>query len=215
MAEDEADETPRKRRKVPPPGFMMGRALGQLKRASPDIYNELNEYAKATGKRPTRVMRDALEHYILRRRVIQSEMTVEQLYEAFLLVGEFQAQAVRLFLDWAKLMFSEEYKSMLELRAEMAPPPPKPQKIEDLEQRVMEKTWSIIEPLLDWTVESMMKAMMPYMVGKPPQLKGTKIPVTIIEEPEDEEKVPIPIANPTEEKKKTKKKKESIKSRTV
>jgi len=202
MAEP-SEEIPRKksRRRVPSE-FEIGRFLGQFKRRRPSLVTELNEYAKATGRKPTQVMEEALEHYIFRRRIIQSEMTVEQLYEAFMLVGEFQAQAVRLFLDWAKLMFSEEYQSMLELRAEMAPPPPKPRKLEDLEERIMEKAWNILEPVLDWTMESFMKAMAPMMGVKPP-IKGLKVPVSVTYE-EEEQKVPIPLTAPNKKKRKRK-----------
>jgi len=193
MAEGEpVGEKAKKKRRIPKSS--LGRSLAWLARSNPDLVQELNDYAKATGKKPTQVIQEALNHYIYQRHIIRSELTVEHLYEAWQILKEMQAHSVKIFLEWAKLMFSEEYKSMIELSRELAPPvetqpppPPPPKEVKDIEQRFLTKMWDYLEPILDATLEQIIKVMMP-MLGiknlKP--IKGSKIPVnlTIEEEPE-------------------------------
>jgi hypothetical protein len=201
MAENEGEatlpgEAEKRRRKLPPMAIWnAGRMLGQLKRRNPQIVEEINEYAKATGMTPTQILEEAITHYIVRRRIAQSNLTVEQIYDAWMLLREMQKTALDIWREWAGYVFSEEYMSMLEMRQEWIkqameemPPPSKPvlppRKIEELERKFLEKFDPIIDWLLDWTVDSLVKAIAGYGVKPPPTLKR-KIPVTVIYEEEE------------------------------
>jgi len=185
MSVEETEKRKKRKRRVL---TQSERLLGQLKRRNPLLYDELNEYAQATGQKPTQVVEAALSHYMLRRHIVRSELSVEQLMEAWEILKDFISMSSAIFFEWSDIMFSEQYKSMLELRTEMAPPPPTPRKLEDLEEQIMKKMWRVLEPLLDWTVHSMVRAMAPYMGVKPPaELRGKKIPVTITYEKDEEE----------------------------
>jgi len=217
MAEEES-ETPfmdevkgrkPKRKRTLPPSWNMGRALGQLKRRNADLYSELQSYAKATKRKPTQVMEEALSYYIMRRHIVRSELTTEHLMEAWEILKDVITVSAQIYGTWANIMFSEQYQSMLELRGAMIeesrPPPEKPQKLADLEAKMLERFWNILDPLLDWTVESLMKSLAPLMGAKAPKLpKGIRIPVTITEEPEEgeEEKPAIEMKQKVERKKK-------------
>ena len=190
MAEEEEKK---KRRRIPKSG--LGRSLAWLSRSNPDLVQELNDYAKATGKKPTQVIQEALNHYIYQRHIIRSELSVEELYEAWQILKEMQAHSVSIFLDWAKLMFSEEYRSMIELSRELAPPPPQkpvtppPKEVKDIEQRFLSKLWDYLEPILDMTFEQIVNQLIPAMgMKKPPQLKNANIPVNLVIE--EEPKIP-------------------------
>jgi len=194
MAEDETapiEEKKKKRRRIPKSS--LGRSLAWLSRANPDLVQELNDYAKATGKKPTQVIQEALNHYIYQRHIIRSELSVEELYEAWQILKEMQAHSVKIFLEWAKIMFSEEYRSMIELSRQLAPPPPEkpaappPKEVKDIQERFLSKMWNYLEPLLDMLFDQMIAQLFKATgAKKPPQLKGAKIPVnlTIEEEPE-------------------------------
>ena len=199
MAEDEAPiegEKKRKRRRIPKAG--LGRSLAWLSRSNPDLVQELNDYAKATGKKPTQVIQEALNHYIYQRHIIRSELTVEELYEAWQILKEMQAHSVTIFLEWAKIMFSEEYKSMLELtkeiyerrqQAKATPPPPPPKEVKDIQERFLSKMWDYLEPVLDMTFIKIINQLIPAMgMKKPPQLKNANIPVNLVIE--EEPKIP-------------------------
>ena len=195
MAEDEAPiegEKKRKRRRIPKAG--LGRSLAWLSRSNPDLVQELNDYAKATGKKPTQVIQEALNHYIYQRHIIRSELTVEELYEAWQILKEMQAHSVQIFLEWAKIMFSEEYRSMIELSRELAPkpevkqaPPPPPKEVKDIEQRFLTKMWDYLEPLLDMLFDQFINQMFKATgMKKPPALKNANIPVNLVIEEEPE-----------------------------
>jgi len=195
MAEDEAPiegEKKRKRRRIPKAG--LGRSLAWLSRSNPDLVQELNDYAKATGKKPTQVIQEALNHYIYQRHIIRSELTVEELYEAWQILKEMQAHSVQIFLEWAKIMFSEEYRSMIELSRELAPKPevkqaplPPPKEVKDIEQRFLTKMWDYLEPLLDMLFDQFINQMFKATgMKKPPALKNANIPVNLVIEEEPE-----------------------------
>ena len=198
MAEDEPIEEEegkkRKRRRIPKSS--LGRSLAWLTRSNPDLVQELNDYAKATGKKPTQVIQEALNHYIYQRHIIRSELTVEELYEAWQILKEMQSHSVKIFLEWAKIMFSEEYKSMLELSRELAPPPapsekpvaPPPKEVKDFRERFLAKMWDYMEPLLDMLLEQMTANLFKVTgMKKPPQLQKANIPVNLTIEEEEPE----------------------------
>ena len=193
MAEEEPiEEKKKKRRRIPKSS--LGRSLAWLSRANPDLVQELNDYAKATGKKPTQVIQEALNHYIYQRHIIRSELSVEELYEAWQILKEMQAHSVKIFLDWAKLMFSEEYRSMIELSRELAPPPPEkpaappPKEVKDIQERFLSKMWNYLEPLLDMLFDQMTDQLFKATgMKKPPQLKNAKIPVNLTIEEEEPE----------------------------
>ena len=198
MAEDETapiEEKKKKRRRIPKSS--LGRSLAWLSRANPDLVQDLNDYAKAAGKKPTQIIQEALHHYIYQRHIIRSELTVEELYEAWQILKEMQAHSVQIFLEWAKLMFSEEYKSMLELtreiyerrqQAKATPPPPPPKEVKDIQERFLSKMWNYLEPLLDMLFDQMIAQLFKATgAKKPPQLKGAKIPVNLAIEEEEPE----------------------------
>jgi hypothetical protein len=199
MAEDEEEggaplpgETERRRRRLPPMAtWNAGRMLGQLKRRNPQIVEEINEYAKATGSTPTQVLEDAVNYYIIKRRISQSNLTIEQIYDAWMLLREMQKTAVDIWREQAAYLFSEEYAQMLELRQEWvrqategAPAPPPPRTLSELEKKFLAKLDPLIDWLLDWTMESFFKAMAPMGMKPPPGIKR-KIPVTVTYEEEE------------------------------
>jgi len=141
----------------------------------------------------TQVIQEALNHYIYQRHIIRSELTVEELYEAWQILKEMQAHSVTIFLEWAKIMFSEEYRSMIELSRELAPPPQKPvtqppKEVKDIQERFLSKMWDYLEPILDMTFDQIVNQLIPAMgMKKPPALKKAKIPVNITIEEEEPE----------------------------
>lgn len=202
MAEENAGEEPlpgeteRRRRRIPAMAvWNAGRMLGQLKRRNPQIVEEINEYAKATGMTPTQVLEEAINYYIVRRRISQSNLTIEQIYDAWMLLREMQKVAVDIWREQANYLFSEEYAQMLELRQEWvrqametapekAPLPPKT--LGEIERKVLAKLDPLIDWILDWTVETLFKTIAPMGMKPPPGLKR-KIPVTVTYEEEETE----------------------------
>jgi predicted DNA-binding protein len=173
---------------------LFGRIMGPLKRSRPELYNALTEMEKSTGKRKTIILSEALHHYILERKVIQSQLSLAELYEAWEFLADLQEHAIRNFIRLGSLLFSEEYQGMLELsraihgeiKAEAPSVPVElPPKAKDITQRLVDKIWKFAEPLMDWCLESAAKNMAKAMGAKEPPLKfGEKIPVEIVEESE-------------------------------
>ena len=202
MAEPSENKNKKGRKRLPPSILEEGRLLGNIARKNPALFKTLEEYARQTGKKKTVILEEALHHYVLERRIIQSQLSVADLYEAWCILAEFQQQAIQNFLDFAKLMFSEEYRSMLELSREIAAPPPSesppappPEKVKAIEHRILDKLWMMFEPMLDWAIEATLKNMFKMTGKKPPKLPTEKkIPVTIEEEEEEpEDKVKIEV----------------------
>ena len=197
MAEEEPmEEEKKKRKRRMPKSFSIGRQLAWLKRSKPELVEDLVDYAKASGKKPTQVIEEALNHYIYRRHIIQSQLSVEELYEAWQILKEMQAHSVSIFLEWAKIMFSEEYRSMIELSRELAPPPPQPEKpatpppkeVKDVQERFLSKMWSYMEPLIDMLLDQITANLLKVTgMKKPPQLQKAKIPVNLTIEEEEPE----------------------------
>jgi hypothetical protein len=195
MAEDEEGEAPlpgeteKRRRKLPPMGtWNAGRMLGQLKRRNPQLVEQINEYAKSTGMAPTQVLESALDYYIIRRRISESNLTMEQIYDAWMLLREMQKTAVDIWREQANYIFSEEYTQMLELRQEwmkqaQAGEAPPARTMSEMERKFLAKLDPLIDWLLDWTMESFFKSMAPMGMKPPPNLKR-KIPVTVTYEEE-------------------------------
>jgi len=171
----------------------LGRSLGPLKRSRPDVYNMLEEYAKQKGRKKTVVMSEALHHFFIERKLVQSQMSLAELYEAWEFLADLQEHAVRNFLRMGYLLFSEEYRGMLELSQTLyggitPPPPPLPPKAKDIREKLLDKVWKFADPFIDWCMEETMKNFAKSMkVKQPPTLKGVKIPVEIIEEGEEHE----------------------------
>jgi len=198
MAENGEPMEGEKKRRRRIPKASLGRSLAWLSRANPDLVQDLNDYAKAAGKKPTQIIQEALHHYIYQRHIIRSELTVEELYEAWQILKEMQAHSVQIFLEWAKLMFSEEYKSMLELtreiyerrqQAQAPPPPPPPKEVKDIQERFLSKMWDYLEPLLDLLFDQFIEQMFKATgMKKPPSLKNANIPVNLVIE--EEPKIP-------------------------
>jgi hypothetical protein len=199
VAEDETPnetETPfteevkkRRKRVLPaPPVWNIGRTIGQLKRRNPELVDTLNEYAKASGMSPTQVMEAALDYFLVKRRIAQSSLTVDQIYEAWMLLNEMQRNAIELWTSWAGIMFSEQYRSMLELRSELTPPPapvgPPPEKLKRFEEKILDRFEPLLEHVIEWSMQSFFKAMAPYGMKPPPNMQK-KIPVTISYETEE------------------------------
>ena len=202
MAEPSENKNKKGRKRLPPSVLEEGRLLGNIARKNPALFKTLEEYAKQTGKKKTVILEEALHHYVLERRIIQSQLSVADLYEAWCILADFQQQAIQNFLDFAKLMFSEEYRSMLELSREIAAPPPRelppappPEKVKAIEERIIDKLWNMFEPMLDWAIEATFKSMFKMTGRKPPRLPTEKkIPVTIEEEEEEpKDKVKIEV----------------------
>jgi hypothetical protein len=184
-------ETERRRRRLPSrAAWDVGRMLGQLKRRNPQLVEQINEYAKSTGMAPTQVLESALDYYIIRRRISQSNLTMEQIYDAWMLLREMQKSAVDIWREQANYIFSEEYAQMLEMRqewlkqAEAAEAPPPARTMSEMERKFLAKLDPLIDWLLDWTMESFFKSMAPMGMKPPPNLKR-KIPVTVTYEEEE------------------------------
>ena len=197
MAEGEEGEAPlpgeteKRRRKLPPMAtWNAGRMLGQLKRRNPELVEQINEYAKSTGASPTQVLESALDYYIVRRKISQSNLTMEQIYDAWMLLREMQKTSVDIWREQADYIFSEEYTQMLELRQEwlkQAGPgeiPPPAKAMGEMERKFLAKLDPLIDWLLDWTMESVFKSMGPMGMKPPPSLKR-KVPVTVTYEEEE------------------------------
>ena len=94
MAEPSENKNKKGRKRLPPSILDEGRLLGNIARKNPALFKTLEEYAKQTGKKKTVILEEALHHYVLERRLIQSELTVAELYEAWCILAEFQQQAI-------------------------------------------------------------------------------------------------------------------------
>jgi len=170
----------------------INRMVGPLKRSRPEVYEMLEAIAKQTGRKKTVIVSEALHHYFIERKLIQSQLSVADLWEAFDLFTTLQEQAIRNFLRMGMLLFSEEYQSMLELARTLQGPMPAPAKVKlspkakDVRERLLDKLWKFADPLLDWCLEQMMKSFAQVMGAKNlPKIKGEPIPVEIIDEEEE------------------------------
>ena len=77
MAEDETPiEEKKKRKRRTPKSFGIGRQLAWLKRSKPELVEDLTDYARASGKKPTQVIEEALNHYIYQRPVSYTHLTL-------------------------------------------------------------------------------------------------------------------------------------------
>ncbi|MEM2738824.1 MAG: hypothetical protein QXK93_07565 [Candidatus Bathyarchaeia archaeon] len=171
---------------------LFGRIIGPLKRSRPEIYEALESLEKSTGKRKTIILSEALHHFLVERKVIQSQLSLADLYEAWEFLAELQEHAIRNFIRLGALLFSEEYQGMLELsrmlrgeikaeEAQVELPP----KAKDITDKIVDKLWKFMDPFMEWCLETAIKNMAKAMGAKPPQLPTqTKIPVEIIEENE-------------------------------
>jgi len=170
----------------------INRMIGPLKRSRPELYQALDELERQTGRKKTLIVSEALHHYLLERKYIQSELSLAELYEAWSFLADLQEHAIRNFIRLGMLLFSDEYQGMLELARTLqgqAPPPPRrlPPKARDISDRLVDKLWKFADPMIDWCLEQMMKSMAKAMgVKQIPGYQGEKIPVEIIVE--DEEK---------------------------
>jgi hypothetical protein len=204
MAENEESQqpTPRKRR-MPPELSDEVRMLAYVKRSNKPIFQLLEAEAEATGKPKSKLIEEALSHYLAERRAIQSQMTVAELYEALQFIAEIQKLAIDNLYAIMKLYFSEENITFRELIKTLYPPvetgtveekaiimekktglPP------DEAAKLREKFFKMMEPFLDWSIELFQKSFIDvlakFMPGvKPPEVAKTTIPVTVTEiEPE-------------------------------
>ncbi|MEM1540707.1 MAG: hypothetical protein QXJ07_04920 [Candidatus Bathyarchaeia archaeon] len=173
----------------PPPltEAKINKIIGPLKRSRPELYQQLELLERETGRKKTLIVSEALHHYLIERKIIQSNIDLATLYEAWSFLADLQEHAIRNFLMLGRLVFSEEYQGMLELsRAMQAPiPPPRrlPPKARDISEKLIEKVWKFADPLIDWCMEQMMSNFAKAMnIKKPIQWKGERIPVEIIEE---------------------------------
>jgi len=172
------------------------RFVRSLKRGRPEVYGMLEEIERATGKRKTLIVSEALHHYILERRIIQSNLTVADLWEAWDLFVTFQEYSIKNFLRMGQLLFSEEYQSMLELvrtmHGEFGGVPAEgvkaaiPSKAEMIREELLEKLWRYMEPMLEWCIEQVMSNMSKaFNLKEPVRIPvGKKVPVKLIEEEE-------------------------------
>jgi len=176
---------------------LAGKFIRPLRRARPEVYEMLEELERTTGRKKTLIVSEALHHYILERKLIQSNLTVADLWEAWDLFVVLQEHAVRNFLRMGQLVFSEEYQSLLELARTMQGPMPPPEKVravipsraEKIREELLEKMWNYMEPMVEWCMEQVIRNMAKAMNLKtPPKMPvGEKIPVRIIEEEEKED----------------------------
>lgn len=169
----------------------INRMVGPLRRSRPEVYQALSELEKQTGKKKTVIVSEALQHYLIERKIIQSQLSVADLWEAFDLFSTLQEQAIKNFIRMGSLLFSEEYQGMLELSRTLGggvpvtAPKTLPPKARGIADKLVEKIWKFAEPLLDWALEATMRNMAKAMGAKAPLMpKGEKIPVEIIEEEE-------------------------------
>ncbi len=183
MLEDEVEPPP------PLTETKVNKMIGPLKRSRPELYQELDMLEKQTGRKKTLIVSEALHHYLVERKYIQSNIDLATLYEAWSFLADLQEHAIRNFLRLGTLMFSEEYQSMLDLantlRGEMPVAPPRrlPPKAKDFADKLIDKMWKFADPLIDWCMEQMMTNFAKAMgMKKPPLYQGEKIPVEVIEE---------------------------------
>lgn len=212
----ENEQPPRKKRPIIDEEVRM---LGYIKRSNKPIFEMLQREAEARGKKPTQLVEEALSHYLTERRLIQSQMTVAELYEALTFLSEVQAIALRNLMDTWKLYFSEERMGLEEVLKTLYPPQQTETIVEKgliLEKRkeipaeirmLREKLFTMIEPFLDWAVELLQKSMVDVLsrmlpAGTPlPKLPEAKIPVTLTVEKEEE---PVVIKVPEKNKEREK-----------
>lgn len=175
----------------PPPPLTetkVNKLIGPLKRSRPELYRELDMLEKETGRKKTLIVSEALHHYLIERKYIQSNIDLATLYEAWCFLADLQEHAIRNFMRIGSLMFSEEYQQMLELGRTLSPPigpvPRRlPPKAKDVSEKLIDKIWKFADPLIDWCMEQMVANFAKAMnIKKPIQWKGEKIPVEIIEE---------------------------------
>jgi len=172
------------------------RLLANIARKNPTLFRTLDEYSRKTGQKKTMIVQEALHHYILERRLIQSQLSVAELYEAFQVIKELKDDIRKDFVTSAQLLLSDEFQSIMELSRTLGVPTPeikvKPtKKAKEIEERILDKLWNIMEPVLDWATEQAIKGMFKMSGRPPPKLPGMKVKVTL--EEEEEEKVPIEV----------------------
>jgi len=222
MAENEENQqpTPRKKR-VPPELTDEVRMLAYVKRSNKPIFKLLEAEAEATGKPKTRLIEEAISHYLVERKAIQSQMTVAELYEALQFIAEVQEIAIKNLYALMQMYFSEENITFRELVKTLYPPveagaveekaiimeqkkglPP------DEAAKLREKFFKMMEPFLDWSIElfqrSFVDVLAKLMPGvKLPEIAKAEIPVSVTEiEPKElESPEPTIIQIPKEKKK--------------
>jgi len=228
MAENGENQqpTPRKRR-IPPELSDEVRMLAYVKRSNKPIFQLLEAEAEATGKPKSRLLEEAVSHYLAERKAIQSQMTVAELYEALQFIAEVQKLAIDNLYAMMKLYFSEENITFRELVKTLYPPPVETGTVEEkaliMEKKtrlppeeadkLREKFFKMMEPFLDWSIELFQKSFIDVLTKlmpgvKPPEIAKAAIPVTVSEiepeQPKEEEpaliKVPKPKKRENEEK---------------
>jgi len=219
MGEPEPEQKPKR----PKPSLdEEARMLGYVRRLNKPVYDALEDYARQTGRKKTLVIQEALSHFLLERKAIQSEMTVAELYEALQFLVELQQWAIKNFLDFAKFFLSEEYQGLLELSRVLRPiseafegygleeakevKEEKPSKEPEEMLKIRQKLWQTMEPFLDMMLEAYYNSMAQFFskmfpqakLSKPEFLKA-KIPVTIEVEGEKEAETPTETQEKTEQ----------------
>ncbi len=182
MSEDEAKK---KRKKRLPPTWSNGRLLGQLSRRNPELYQTINEYAKATGRRPTEILEEAFDYYFVKRRISQRELTVDQLYDAWMILREMLATASEIWASTASIVTSDQYRFLLDLGREVSPPTEftpvtvkAPRKLAQIREKLLDRFEPLLDYAIEWSIQALFKAFQPYGAKMPKALKR-KIPVTI------------------------------------
>ncbi|MEM2281431.1 MAG: hypothetical protein QXZ68_05525 [Candidatus Bathyarchaeia archaeon] len=216
--EPEAGFPPKKRR---PPVDEEIRMLGYVKRSNKPIYEMLEREAEARGMRPSKLLEEAISHYLSERRLVQSQMSVAELYEALTFLNELQRIAIRNLMDTWRLYFSEEHIGLVEVMKTLYPEEratfeerglilERKEKPPEEYRKVREKLFNALEPFLDWAMSLLQKAMVD-MISKTmpnaplPELQEAKIPVTLtVEKPEEPEPNPVVIKIPEKKRRKEK-----------
>jgi hypothetical protein len=173
MSEDEVDKIIEKKRKPSPIDITKDaivvdqKTITRLKRSDPQFYGTLEQIAEEEGKTVEDIIRESVIHSVRMKKAVMSEMTVDELYTAWLILREMMDFSRELFFKYARLILSDETSQILEMRkevmeqykTEMKPieeiKPPPSEKIE-IKNRMTKLMINMIEGLMEDTMNRMM-----------------------------------------------------------
>jgi hypothetical protein len=159
-----------------------GRLQGQIVTTSPHVLQIIKEEAARTGKKEYEVLRDWIMNYAIIRYDTWNKMSVAELYEAWLILNEFQSRAVENFGKFAKIMFSTQMQTFTDIIEEATKR--KGGYSPEAKERMAQKIIDAFEPMMDIFSKLMTTSLTKAMGINTPQQK-IKIPVEIQEETEE------------------------------
>lgn len=172
MSVDDEIEKIKERKKKPTPidvtkenVVVDAKTVTKVKKSDPTFYNTLEEIAMQENKPVEEVIKESVLHGLRMKQFVMSDMTVDQLYTAWLILSEMMDFSRELFFKYAKLMFSDETRNFLELRTQIAEetrgqlPPQPTETVKSPKDELRERMMTLFNGIMDGVMNTMMQSM--------------------------------------------------------